>query len=168
MTDDGPDMSEAVAAFRRYVDAVVLHGQATADAVGLHATDLYALGVLAGEGRLTCGELAERTGLTTGAATRLVDRMERAGFVRRTSDEVDRRRVLVEPVPGSLPDLDAVLDPVREQLAEVFAGFDARELAVLTDYFARAAPAFRRASQEVRSRSAVRRRRGSPSGRASG
>jgi DNA-binding MarR family transcriptional regulator len=153
-------MTEDAAAFRGYVDAVVLHGQATADAVGLHATDLYALGVLAADGRLTCGELAERTGLTTGAATRLVDRMQRAGLVRRVPDDADRRRVLVEPVPGALPELDAVLGPVRAELAAVFAGYDAREMAVLTDYFTRAAPAFRRATQQVRGASATRRRRG--------
>ena len=157
MTDGG--VVDATAAFRRYVDAVVLHGQATADAVGLHATDLYALGVLTADGRLTSGELAERTGLTSGAATRLIDRMERAGLVRRAPDPADRRRVLVEPVPGALPDLDAALDPVRAELAAVFAGFDAAELAVLTDYFTRAEPAFRRASQQVRGRGASRRRR---------
>jgi DNA-binding MarR family transcriptional regulator len=162
MTGGRSGEPDAAAAFRRYVDAVVLHGQATADALGLHATDLYALGVLTADGRLTCGELAERTGLTTGAATRLVDRMERAGLVRRAPDGADRRRVLVEQVPGALPELDAVLDPVRAELAEVFAGFDARELAVLAEYFARAEPAFRRASQQVRGRSATRRRRPPP------
>ncbi len=54
------------AVYRRYLSAVVLHGQAAAEAVGLNPTDLYALNLLALSGPLTSGELAERTGLTTG------------------------------------------------------------------------------------------------------
>jgi DNA-binding MarR family transcriptional regulator len=49
-------------------------------------------------GPMTAGELAGRTGLSSGATTRLIDRMERAGYVRRRSDEHDRRCVIVEPV----------------------------------------------------------------------
>jgi hypothetical protein len=68
---------------------------AGAAAVGLQP-EWYALSQIALEGRLTSGQLAARTGLTTGATTRLIDRPERAGFVRRVADPADRRKVIVE------------------------------------------------------------------------
>ena len=49
-------------------------------------------------GPITAGELAERTGLTTGAITGVIDRLEKAGFVRRVKDPDDRRRVIIEPL----------------------------------------------------------------------
>ncbi|MGW5052288.1 MarR family winged helix-turn-helix transcriptional regulator [Actinokineospora sp. NPDC004072] len=138
--------------FRRYMDAVGLNAQAAAAAAGLPTTDWYALSVLdlAG-GRLTAGELAERTGLTTGAATRMVDRLARGGHVRRVTDPEDRRRVVVELVPGSL-DVDEIVGSAREHLGAVFASFTPEQLAVLVDYFTRATPAFHRATAEIRAR----------------
>ena len=70
--------------------------QAVADAAGLNRTDMRCLDVLGREGPVTAGRLAEATGLTSGAMTTALDRLERAGLARRTRDAVDRRRVLVE------------------------------------------------------------------------
>ncbi|MEK8110537.1 MarR family transcriptional regulator [Micromonospora sp. M12] len=140
--------------FRRYLDAVTAHTQAAADAAGLHATDWAALSVLNLAGRLASGELAERTGLTTGATTRLIDRLERAGHVRRTADPADRRRVLVEPVPKL--DVDTIVGPARQRLGELFQQYRPEELAVLFDYFDRAADALLTATREVRAHEAHR------------
>ena len=144
--------------YRQYLDAVVMQIQASAEAAGLNTTDWHALSVLGLAGRLTAGELAERTGLTTGATTRLIDRLERAGHVRRVVDPADRRRVNVEPVPGSL-DLDRTVGPARRLVGEVFAGFSPQQLETLFEYFTRAAPAFRQAAEEIR-----RKRRAAPPG----
>lgn len=140
--------------FRRYLDAVAVHTQAAADAAGMHPTDWAALSVLNLAGRLTSGELAERTGLTSGATTRLIDRLERAGHVRRTADPGDRRRVLVEPVPKL--DVDTIVSPGRQRLGEVFQRYRPEELAVLFDYFGRAADALVTAAHEVRADTARR------------
>ncbi|MEV5298178.1 MarR family winged helix-turn-helix transcriptional regulator [Amycolatopsis methanolica] len=136
--------------FRRYLDAVGLHGLAGAEAAGLHATEWYALSLLDLEGSLTSGELSTRTGLTTGATTRLIDRLERAGYVRRTADPADRRKVVVEPVPDALAGVDAIVGPARRHIAEVIAQYTPEQQEVLFDYFARAAPAYRAASEEIR------------------
>jgi DNA-binding MarR family transcriptional regulator len=134
--------------FRRYVSAVVLHAQAGARAVGLGASDLYALNVLELGGAMTPGELASRTGLTTGPITRLIDRLEEAGYVRRTADARDRRKVIVEPVDRPA-DLDAALEPARRRVAELIASYPPEQRAVLFDYFARATEAFREAASEI-------------------
>jgi DNA-binding MarR family transcriptional regulator len=140
--------------YRQYLDAVVMQVQASAEAAGLNTTDWHALSVLGLAGRLTAGELAERTGLTTGATTRLIDRLERAGHARRVTDPADRRRVNVEPMPGSL-DLDRTVGPARRLVGEVFAGFSPQQLETLFEYFRRATPAFRKAADEIRTRRAV-------------
>jgi DNA-binding MarR family transcriptional regulator len=143
--------------YRRYLDAVGLHGQASAEAAGLHPTDWYALSVLDLAGPLTSGELATRINLTTGATTRLIDRLERAGRVRRSADPGDRRRVVVEPIPDPAVDLDTILAPVRQRIAALFGDYSADEVRVLFDYFAKAAPAFEEAATEIRGRTPARR-----------
>jgi DNA-binding MarR family transcriptional regulator len=136
--------------FRRYLDAVGLHGLAAAEAAGLHASEWYALSLLDLAGPLTSGELSARTGLTTGATTRLIDRLERAGYVRRAADPADRRKVVVEPVPDALAGVEGIVGPARRHLAEVIGGYPPEQQDLLFDYFARAAPAYRAASDEIR------------------
>lgn len=136
--------------FRAYLEAVGLQGLASAEAAGLHATEWYALSLIDVDGALSSGELAERTGLTTGATTRLIDRLEKSGFVARKADPSDRRRVIVEAVPDALRRVEDVVGPARRHVAEVLAHYDDEQRALLFDYFARAAPAFRVASEEIR------------------
>ncbi|GLW30366.1 MarR family winged helix-turn-helix transcriptional regulator [Actinoplanes regularis] len=138
--------------FRRYLDAVTVHTQAAADAARMHPTDWAALSALNLAGRLTSGELAERTGLTSGATTRLIDRLERAGHVRRVPDPADRRRVVVEPQPKL--DVAPIVTPGRQRVGEVFQRYRPEELAVLFDYFGRAADAFLAAAHDLRARPA--------------
>lgn len=78
--------------------------QAVADALGLNRTDTRCLDVLEREGSVTAGRLAAAAGLTTGAMTTALDRLEKAGYARRVRDAVDRRRVLVELTPQALRD----------------------------------------------------------------
>ncbi len=144
--------------FRQYLDAVGLQGLASAEAAGLHTSEWYALSLIAFHGTLSSGELATRTGLTTGATTRLIDRLERAGLARRTADPDDRRRVIVEPVPDALGRIEEVVGPARRHVAEVLAHYTPEQRALLFDYFARAAPAFRAATEEIRARATGTRR----------
>ncbi|MFK4149794.1 MarR family winged helix-turn-helix transcriptional regulator [Streptomyces sp. NPDC004065] len=144
-----PTGSDASEVYRRYLSAVLMHAHASARACELGATDLYALNILQLEGPMTPGELGGRTGLTTGPTTRLVDRLERAGYVRRTPDPGDRRRVIVEPL-GEPAGLDRVMAPARRRIAEILGGYSAEQLDVLFDYFARAARAYREAAGELR------------------
>ncbi|WP_229891226.1 MarR family winged helix-turn-helix transcriptional regulator [Streptomyces mashuensis] len=145
--------------YRQYLDAVGLQGLASAEAAGLHTSEWYALSLITFRGGLSSGELATRTGLTTGATTRLIDRLEKAGFARRAADPRDRRRVIVEPVPDALDRIESVVGPARRHLAEVLAHYTPEQREVLFDYFARAAPAFRAATEEIRASTTDSRRR---------
>jgi len=82
-------------AMRRSSAAGVLHGQAIAKRVGVNSSDLECLDLILLNGPSTAGDIARRTGLTSGAVTGLIDRLERLGLVERTADAQDRRKVLV-------------------------------------------------------------------------
>ena len=145
-------LAEGEGAYREYLTAEILHGHAAAGAVGLNATDFFTLNVLELAGPLTAGQLAKRTGLTTGAATRMIDRLEEGRFVRRVRDRKDRRKVIVEAVGDRRADIDAALEPARLRLFEVFQQFSASEIPVLMKYFAAAAPALQAAAANLRDR----------------
>ena len=87
---------ELIYEVRRSQAATDRYDQAVADAIGLNRTDMRCLDVIQREGPVPAGRLADETGLTTGAITTVLDRLERAGFARRVRDPDDRRRVLVE------------------------------------------------------------------------
>ncbi|WP_413815960.1 MarR family winged helix-turn-helix transcriptional regulator [Kitasatospora purpeofusca] len=139
--------------YRRYLSAVMLHGHASAKACDLGATDLYALNVLELCGPMTPGELGARTGLTTGPTTRLVDRLEAAGYVRRAPSPDDRRKVIIEPV-GKPAGLDEAMAPARRRIGELLGGYPPEQLEVLLDYFARATDAYQAAAEQLRDRDA--------------
>jgi DNA-binding MarR family transcriptional regulator len=146
---------EGAAAYRRYVSAEVLHGHATAEAAGLNATDFFCLNLLSLSGPLTAGQLAQQTGLTTGAATRMIDRLERSGFVCRGRDAADRRQVVVEVCPAAEHEqIGAAIEPARRRMHAVFQRYTAQEVRVLADYFTHAAPALLGAVDDLRDRRA--------------
>lgn len=93
---------ELIYEVRRSQEATARFDDAVGDALGLNRTDMRCIDVLQREGRVTAGELAEATGLTSGAMTTALDRLERAGFARRVRDAGDRRKVVVEVVPNAV------------------------------------------------------------------
>src|SRR6516162_1274770 len=70
--------------------------QAAADQYGLNRTDMRALDIVGRAGPLAPTALARLLGFTTGGVTTVLDRLERAGYVRRRADAADRRRLVVE------------------------------------------------------------------------
>ena len=146
--------------FRQYLDAVGLHGMAGAEAAGLPPTEWYAVSLITLAGQMSSGDLAARAGLTTGATTRLIDRLEKAGYVRRASDPADRRRVIVEAAAETFPDIEEAVGPARRLIGEVLDRYTPEQREVLFDYFAHAAPAYWAAAEEIRARGARARRPG--------
>lgn len=136
--------------YRRYLAAVTLFHQTAADAHGLSGTDYQAANLLDLDGPMTSGELARRLALSTGAATRLVDRLVDAGVARRTDDPGDRRRALVEHT-GVLPDgLPATLARVGAPIARALAGLDAHQRAGVEAYLTAAAEAYAAEARRLR------------------
>jgi DNA-binding MarR family transcriptional regulator len=88
--------SELIREIRRSQAATQRFDSAVADAVGLNLTDMGCIDVLSQQGPMTAGQLASQTGLSSGAMTTALDRLESAGYARRVRDQRDRRRVVVE------------------------------------------------------------------------
>ncbi|MFD7136222.1 MarR family winged helix-turn-helix transcriptional regulator [Streptomyces sp. NPDC059894] len=123
---------------RRYVAAFALFNQAVADRLGLHPTDLQCLNLLSLErAPVTTGRVAELTGLTTGSATRLVDRLEKAGYVVRERDATDRRRVLVATVPERIAEFGRTWERLGGDWGHLFADLDDAEIAVIVRHMRR-------------------------------
>ncbi|MEU7466992.1 MarR family transcriptional regulator [Streptomyces sp. NPDC044984] len=131
-------LAELAVVSRRYVAAHALFNQALADRLGLHPTDLQCLNLLTLEGGpVTTGRVAELTGLTTGSATRLVDRLERAGYVVRERDADDRRLVLVAVVPERAAEFGRVWERLGGGWVALFDDLDDAQLALFIDHMRR-------------------------------
>jgi DNA-binding MarR family transcriptional regulator len=124
-------------AFRANQNAANAIDEAAADVLGLNLTDLHAMDIVQQHGRLTAGELAELSGLTTGAVTAVVDRLERMGYARRVRDEVDRRRVMVELTPKAEDAAWRIYGRLHLDWVEVLQRYTMDELRVMLDILRR-------------------------------
>ncbi|MGW0756172.1 MarR family winged helix-turn-helix transcriptional regulator [Streptomyces sp. NPDC002814] len=101
------------------------------------AASCFACVLKAGDNLLTAGDLAEHAHVTTGAATGIINRLERAGFITRRPDPTDRRRVRLAAVPAAVTRVEALYGPYYARLHTLFADYSAAEIAVLNDWFTR-------------------------------
>ncbi len=115
----------------------IMFHQAVADRLRLNPTDHKTLLFLMGSPK-TAGELAELTGLTTGAMTAAVDRLEKAGYVRRLPDPNDRRRVTVEIIPKNCKKVIKLFEPLARAMAELESQYTQTELELIRGYLNRA------------------------------
>lgn len=119
--------------FTTLIQQGTLHQEAIADALGLNLTDLRCIGFAWTEPDLTPGRLAELTGLTTGAVTGVLDRLERAGFVQRMPDPTDRRRTFVRVSYQRGKELGVAYDPLERAVDAVMSRVDPDVLRTLTE-----------------------------------
>src|SRR3954453_11829976 len=112
-------------------------GQTVAIRFGLSESDIETLEQLIDMGASTAGKLAEVTGLTSGAVTRVIDRLEQAGFVRRVADPADRRRVIVEVVPEKIAAVQSTLNRVGSASAQEIGRYTDAQLALITAFLTR-------------------------------
>ena len=124
-------MQELEHAVRKSSALGVIFGQTVASQVGVSSSDLECLDFLNIEGRVTAGRLAELTGLTSGAITGVVDRMEKAGLVRRERDESDRRKVFIAVVPEALGRIGQYYEPLQKAVTRDWEGYSDAELKLL-------------------------------------
>jgi DNA-binding MarR family transcriptional regulator len=124
-------LQELEEAMRRSSAQGVLYGQTVANVAGIANSDLECMDILYLEGRVTAGRLAEVTGLTTGAITGVVDRLEKAGLVRRERDDADRRKVFIAVVPEAIEGIGQFYVPMQQAMEKVFGGYSDAELRLL-------------------------------------
>jgi DNA-binding MarR family transcriptional regulator len=112
-------------------------GQTVALRFGLSESDIETLEALIDMGATTAGHLAELTGLTSGAVTRVIDRLEQSGYVRRIPDPADRRKVVVEVIPEKVAAVQSTLNRVGAAGAEEIGRYTDAQLALISDFLTR-------------------------------
>ena len=140
---------------RRHSTAAVLFHHAIAERLGLGPTDHKCFDLLRERGAMTGSELATVTGLTTGAITGVVARLERAGYVRREPDPHDGRKQILTPSPERLRDLHAVFGPMHADAAALLEGFDTGQLTAIAEFLDRSTEFIYRRAALLRAQTAL-------------
>jgi DNA-binding MarR family transcriptional regulator len=124
---------------------VFLH-QAIAQSVDLNATDTKCIDLILShpQGSVTAGELSVMTGLTTGAITHILDRLEKRQFVERLRDTSDRRKVFIRVRPETLEPLAPQYEEIGKAYMNLAERYEDRELQLICDYMESACEVSRR------------------------
>jgi DNA-binding MarR family transcriptional regulator len=133
-------------------ETIMFH-QNVADALGLHITDHKCLDLIRQYGAMPAGRLAELTGLTTGAITGIIDRLEKAGYVRRANDPKDRRRTIVEPTQNKKWErkIESIFIPLHERMHKLLSSYSESELDFLLDVSTKTVELTHEESKKLRS-----------------
>jgi DNA-binding MarR family transcriptional regulator len=108
--------------------------QVVADFLGLNRTDTRCLDIIERLDGVSAGRLASEAGLSTGAVTTVLDRLERAGYARRVQDPGDRRRVLVELTPAARRELQELYAPLADATMRQLEGYTTDEVGLVRDF----------------------------------
>ena len=144
-------MQELENALRRGSAQGAIFGQTVANTVGISGSDLECLDFLNLEGRVTAGRLAEVTGLTTGAITGVVDRLEKAGLVRRERDPDDRRKVFIATVPENVARVGRFYENMQKGMVKLWETYSDAELRLLVGFATKGYETLLAATEELKS-----------------
>ncbi len=124
---------------RRFIADAILFNESVAARVGINSTDLQCLHLLVLRGPATPGTIARWCGLSTGGVTVVLDRLERAGYLRREPNPADRRSSIVHLVKRKLRTLEGIYRSKGENLIQLLGTYRDEELAVILDFFSKTA-----------------------------
>ena len=127
-------LQELENAMRKASAQGAMFAKTVADRAGISSADMDCIDFVNVEGRMTAGRLAELTGLTTGAITGVIDRLEKAGFVRRQRDASDRRKVFIVPVPERMMAIGRLYEPLQRAMQKQSERYSDAELKLLLRY----------------------------------
>ena len=151
-------IGELMVQARRTGSLGALHSRAAAPLAGVNATDWECLDVLDWIGPLTAGELARHVGITSGAVTGAIDRLEALGLVYRDDDPSDRRKVIVRLAAhatiGTQPDSHRLIesfDALEADVGEINERFDDDQLEAILDWLTESNDAVERSIGRMRS-----------------
>lgn len=128
----------------------VMFHNAVAERLGLNVTDHKCLDRLLQKGPITAGQLAKLTGLTTGAITGVIDRLEKAGFAKRQPDPKDRRKVVIAPLPDRLPEIGKLFSFLGRNMAGIMTQYSAKEAELVLDFMQHAVSVMSEANLRLR------------------
>jgi DNA-binding MarR family transcriptional regulator len=115
--------------------AIMLH-QAVADMLNLNITDYKCMDLIARLGPMTAGKLAGYSGLTTGAITGVVDRLEKAGYAKRTDNPKDRRSIIIELTwdKKNKKSYEEIFLPLERKIEKQTSYYTSKELSLFIEF----------------------------------
>lgn len=126
-------------ASRKYSDASVFMHAAIARKAGLSGADHKYLGLILPYKSISAGEISKLTGLSTGAVTGLIDRLEKKGLLKRQFIKEDRRKVIIVPnVENSMNLLKPFFDDLQQKTMALLATFSEEQIETIESYFTKA------------------------------
>ena len=148
------EMIEAINwAGRELSTAGIMFHSVVAERLGLNTTDHKALDLIVRSGPMTAGQLAESTGLTTGAVTGIIDRLEKADLVHRERDPNDRRRVIIRPTldPQRMQEIASLFESMARSMSRMASRYSDEELKTILDYMVRSREILQQEAIKLRS-----------------
>ena len=127
----------ALMAVRDYGIHLTLFRNAMSEWAGLNVTDMECLRLLFHKGIATPSELAKHTGLTSGATTAMLDRLEKAGLIKRRPNPDDRRGTLITPAKSAAEKAASWFESARNAQDELISSYSENELEIISDVFER-------------------------------
>lgn len=127
-------LDQLIAAIRVSQTASDVMDEAFVALLGINRTDGRCLDIVQRLGRITAGELAEHSGLTTGAVTAVIDRLEKAGYLQRVRDAADRRKVFVELTELSVSLAEIVYSQIGEISGSGMGGMSVAEMQLIARF----------------------------------
>lgn len=116
----------------------ILHQQGIVNQLGLSANDFISIDLLNEVGPMTAGELATRTGLSTGTITALIDRLEKIGYAKREKDPSDRRRVIIVPTYEEKEEIQNSYKPIHTGMLALANRYSEDEITFINQFLERA------------------------------
>lgn len=148
--DHAQALADLLLAQRRSQSATDQMDEAFAALLGVNRTDARCLDIVHRLGKVTAGALGREAGLTSGAVTTLLDRMEAAGYLQRQPDPKDRRKVLVAPTERVIAIAEAVYGQIGRLGQKHMAGMPRAQMELVTRYLRTGAWANAALAQELR------------------
>lgn len=133
----------------------ILYSSTVARVLGISTGDLECLDFVANHQPTTAGSLSGATGLTTGAITGVIDRLEKSGFVRRVRPDTDRRKVLVSTTEAFFEQVVPLFEPMQRHQSAVVGRFDADQLRIVAGFMEQCLEAARDALAELSAQQGV-------------
>lgn len=119
---------------RMHQNAQDAFDEAACARLGINRSDARAIDILERQGQMSAGDLGHAVNLTSGTVTILIDRLERLGYVRRTRDTDDRRRVLVELTDLARARVWEIWNPVADASGAFLERYSDKELTLIRDF----------------------------------
>jgi DNA-binding MarR family transcriptional regulator len=145
----GELVAQVIRGAREYSIGMVSFHQEVGRILGLNVTDMKCLDVMTMQGSATPSQLAEQTGLSSGATTAMIDRLERARLVVRRPHPTDRRGTVLVLTKEAMEKLPSLFESLGAAMRGLMAGYSQKELVVLADFFAKARVLWQREREKL-------------------